>query len=135
MADREELSWDEFGAATRQLAASVRTDGFAPDLILAIARGGLFIAGALGYALDVKNVHMMNVEYYTGVDQRLDAPVMLPPLPNVADLGGALTLHRSLDRLFPGRISSHPSPKLAPCRSFPSSTTPRPGTGRRWPSA
>ena len=92
MADREELSWDQFGAATRQLAASVRTDGFAPDLILAIARGGLFIAGALGYALDVKNVHMMNVEYYTGVDQRLDAPVMLPPLPNVADLGGARVL-------------------------------------------
>ena len=85
MADREELSWDEFGSATRQLAASVRTDGFAPDLILAIARGGLFIAGALGYALDVKNVHVMNVEYYTGVDQRLDAPVMLPPLPNVAE--------------------------------------------------
>ena len=27
-----------------------------PDLILAIARGGLFVAGALGYALGVKNV-------------------------------------------------------------------------------
>jgi len=81
MADREGLSWDQFGAATRQLAASVVADVYSPDLVLAIARGGLFVAGALGYALDVKNVHMMNVEYYTGVDQRLDAPVMLPPLP------------------------------------------------------
>ena len=33
MAEREELSWDQFGAATRQLASSVVTDGFAPDLI------------------------------------------------------------------------------------------------------
>jgi uncharacterized protein len=94
MADREELSWDQFGAATRQLAASVRTDGFAPDLILAIVRGGLFIAGALGYALDVKNVHMMNVEYYTGADQRLDAPVMLPPLPNVAEVRCAVVYQK-----------------------------------------
>ena len=68
MADREGLSWDQFGAATRQLAASVVADGFSPDLDPRNARGGFFVAGALGYALDVKNVHMMNVEYYTGVD-------------------------------------------------------------------
>jgi len=28
----------------------IADDGFRPDLILAIARGGLFVAGALGYA-------------------------------------------------------------------------------------
>ena len=39
-----------------QLASNVVADRFAPDLILAIARGGLFVAGALGYALEVKNV-------------------------------------------------------------------------------
>lgn len=92
MADREELSWDQFGAATRQLAAAVAADGFGPDVILAVARGGLFLAGALGYALGVKNVHMMNVEYYTGVDERLNAPVLLPPMPDIVDLGGARML-------------------------------------------
>jgi uncharacterized protein len=92
MSGREQLSWELFGSAARHLAADVVADGFAPDIILAIARGGLFVAGSLGYALDVKNVHMMNVEYYTGVDQRLDAPVMLPPTPSIADLGGARVL-------------------------------------------
>jgi hypoxanthine phosphoribosyltransferase len=92
VAEHEVLSWELFGTAARQLAADVVADGFAPDLILAIARGGLFVAGALGYALDVKNVHMMNVEYYTGVDERLDMPVMLPPMPSVVDLGGARVL-------------------------------------------
>ena len=46
--DREELSWEVFGSAARELAAGVSADGFEPDLILAIARGGLFVAGALG---------------------------------------------------------------------------------------
>src|SRR6476659_10109732 len=63
-----------------------------PDLVLSIARGGLFVAGALGYALDVKNLHVVNVEYYTGVDERLDMPVMLPPVPQPVDLSGARVL-------------------------------------------
>ena len=92
MTDREELSWELFGTAARELASCVATDGFTPDLILAVARGGLFIAGALGYALEVKNVHVMNVEFYTGVDERLDVPVMLPPVPNTVDLSGARVL-------------------------------------------
>jgi hypothetical protein len=84
--EREELTWELFGSASRELAHTIDGDGFAPDLILSIARGGLFVAGALGYALDVKNLHVMNVEFYTGVDQRLDLPVMLPPVPNAVDL-------------------------------------------------
>jgi uncharacterized protein len=89
---REILSWESFGVASRQLAELVAADDYAPDLILAIARGGLFVAGALGYALNVKNLYVMNVEFYTGVDERLDMPVMLPPVPNVVDLTGAKVL-------------------------------------------
>jgi hypoxanthine phosphoribosyltransferase len=90
--EREELSWDAFGAASRQLAEQVAASGFAPDVIMAIARGGLFIAGALGYDLDVKNLHVVNVEFYTGIDERLDMPVMLPPVPAAVDLHGARVL-------------------------------------------
>ncbi|GAA4155526.1 phosphoribosyltransferase [Actinomadura keratinilytica] len=81
-----------FGQASRELAQAVADSGYRPDLILSIARGGLFVAGSLGYALDVKNLHVMNVEFYTGVDQRLDMPVMLPPVPNAVDLSGARVL-------------------------------------------
>lgn len=89
---REELSWERFGEAARELASQVADSGFEPDLVLAIARGGLFVAGALGYALEVKNLHVMNVEYYTGVDQRLELPVVLPPVPSAVDLAGARVL-------------------------------------------
>jgi hypoxanthine phosphoribosyltransferase len=78
-ADREVLTWSGFGEGIRDLACQVADSGYRPDVILAIARGGLIPAGSLGYALSVKNTYVMNVEYYTGVDQRLEVPVFLPP--------------------------------------------------------
>ena len=60
---RETLTWETFGSAAQDLARVIAADDFRPDLILAIARGGLFVAGALGYALSVKNLHLMNVEF------------------------------------------------------------------------
>ncbi len=89
---REIMSWEVFGTASRELAQTVADDGYEPDIILAIARGGLLIAGALGYALNVKNLYTMNVEYYTGVDERLEVPMILPPTPELVDLGHARVL-------------------------------------------
>lgn len=83
--EREILTWDIYGKAVRELSAQVAQDGYEPDMILAIARGGLFVAGSLGYALGVKNLYVMNIEYYTGVDERLDVPVMLPPYVDFVD--------------------------------------------------
>ncbi|MET7639480.1 phosphoribosyltransferase [Streptomyces sp. NPDC005438] len=83
--EREELSYPLFGQAVRELARSVAEDGYEPDIILSIARGGLFVAGGLGYALDVKNLYVTNVEFYEGVGRTLEVPMMLPPLPNAVD--------------------------------------------------
>ena len=88
----ETLTWADFGSSCRDLASRIHADGYRPDLILAIARGGLFPAGGLGYALDVKNLHLINVEFYTGVDERLPMPVVLPPVPQLVDLSGARVL-------------------------------------------
>jgi len=84
--EREHLDWATYGTAVRELAGMVADDGYRPDIILAIARGGLFIAGSLGYALSVKNLYVMNVVYYTGVDERLDVPTTLPPYLDKIDL-------------------------------------------------
>ncbi len=87
-AQREVLTWELFGTATRDLAAAIHADGFRPDVVVAIARGGLTVAGALAYALDVKNCGAMNVEFYQGVDERLDVPVVLPPLLDLVEVEG-----------------------------------------------
>ncbi len=41
MADvRENLTYEAFGVAVRELAQTVADDGYEPDVILSIARGG-----------------------------------------------------------------------------------------------
>ncbi len=92
LTERETLDWATYGVAIRELAQQVADSGFRPDMILAIARGGLFAAGSLGYALSVKNLYVMNLEFYAGVDERLDVPVMLPPYMDKVDLTGAKVL-------------------------------------------
>jgi hypoxanthine phosphoribosyltransferase len=92
MAELEVLTWPAYADAARDLARMVADDAYQPDLILAIARGGLLIAGSVSYALGVKNLHVINVEYYTGVNERLDFPVILPPPLNLVDLAAARLL-------------------------------------------
>lgn len=89
---RETLDYQTFGRAVRELAQTIADDGYEPDLILSIARGGVFVAGALAYALDCKNIHLVNVEFYTGVGTTLDMPVMLAPVPDAIDFSGKKVL-------------------------------------------
>lgn len=91
-ADREVLTWTRFGEATRSLAEAIAADGYRPDVVIAIARGGLTVAGALAYALGVKNCGTMNVEFYTGIDERLDVPVVIPPALDVLEVTGLQVL-------------------------------------------
>jgi hypoxanthine phosphoribosyltransferase len=84
--ERERMTWPDLGDGARELAAQVVADGWEPDLILGIARGGLLTAGALSYALEIKNTFTINVEFYTGIDERLPVPMLLPPVPDPVDL-------------------------------------------------
>jgi hypothetical protein len=92
VAERVRMTWDELGIGVRALADQVAADGWRPDIILGIARGGLLVGGAIAYALDVKNTFTMNVEFYTGIDERLEMPMILPPVPDLIDLGEARVL-------------------------------------------
>jgi hypoxanthine phosphoribosyltransferase len=89
---REVLTWEAFGKAARELAQAVVDSGYRPDLIMSITRGGLLPAGAISYAMGIKNLHIINVEFYTGVDTRLPMPVLLPPVPSAIDLSGQRVL-------------------------------------------
>jgi hypoxanthine phosphoribosyltransferase len=91
-ADHEVLPWDLFGDASRALAQQIVDSGYRPTIVLGVARGGLLPAATIAYALDIKNLFAVNVEFYTGVDERLEFPVMLPPLLNVVDIAGATVL-------------------------------------------
>jgi uncharacterized protein len=86
------MTWDDLGSGSRALAETLLAESWIPDLVLGISRGGLLIAGALAYALGVKNTATISVEFYTGIDERLDLPMLLPPVPDLIDLGEARVL-------------------------------------------
>lgn len=83
---REDLDSATFGLAVQELCRKVVDSGYEPDWVVAIARGGLLIGGAVAYALSLKNIGVVNVEFYTDIDERLEVPVMLPPALNLSDL-------------------------------------------------
>jgi hypoxanthine phosphoribosyltransferase len=83
--ERELMSWSELGEGSRALAEAVHLDGYRPEIVLGIARGGLLVAGALSYSLGIKNSFSLNVEFYTGIEERLEMPMLLPPVPDFVD--------------------------------------------------
>ncbi|GLY33668.1 phosphoribosyltransferase [Kineosporia sp. NBRC 101731] len=78
--EREILTWDLFGEASRELARDIAESGFRPDMVIAVARGGLLPAGAISYALGVKAAGTLNVEFYSDIEETLPDPVVLEPL-------------------------------------------------------
>ncbi len=79
--ERENLTWQRFGEASRELVMAIAADGF--ELTRSCRSPGRPVPGrSLGYALAVKNLYVMNVEFYDGVGTTLDMPVMLPPVPS-----------------------------------------------------
>jgi hypoxanthine phosphoribosyltransferase len=70
----------------------VHKDGFEPNIHPRHRSRRTARRGTLGYALSVKNLYTMNVEYYTGIDERLDVPMILPPTPELVDLAEARVL-------------------------------------------
>jgi uncharacterized protein len=84
---REILTYQRFGDAVRELAQQIADSGYRPDVVIAVARGGLIPAGALAYALGTKAAGTLNVEFYTDVEETLPDPVVLEPLLDTAALG------------------------------------------------
>lgn len=89
---REVLTWDTFGSAARELAEQVVASGYLPDVVVAVARGGLLPGGAVAYALGTKGIGTLNVEFYTDIGQTLTDPRVLPPLMDTSELPGSRVL-------------------------------------------
>ncbi|MCK9795818.1 phosphoribosyltransferase [Isoptericola sp. 4D.3] len=90
--EREVLTWTLLPVAIRELAERVVASGFRPDVVVAVARGGLVPGGAMAYALGTKGVGTLNVEFYTDIGKTLDDPRVLPPLMDTSELPGSAVL-------------------------------------------
>ncbi len=70
--ERITVSWDELNRLVGELAEQVGSDY---DLVLAITRGGLVPAGILAYRLDLREILVAGVEFYTSGGATHEAPV------------------------------------------------------------
>lgn len=118
--DKEVLTWETFGTATDELATRIHASGFSPEVLIAVARGGMIPGGALTYSLGVKLTDAINVEFYTDVEETLPDPVLLAPMldtdsirgrrilvvDDVADSGRTLALVLKLLRGFGAEVRS-----------------------------
>ncbi len=90
--DLEVFTYAEFGEGITWLSQHLIDDEWIPDCILGVVRGGLFVAAGISYALDIKDVRHVNVEFYTGAGETLAEPVLIGEEPYLADLGGKRVL-------------------------------------------
>lgn len=91
-AELELLTYTDFGVGIRWLAQQLVTDDWIPDAVLGVVRGGLFVAAGIAYALDIKDVRHVNVEFYTDAGETLPEPVLIGQQPHLADLDGRRVL-------------------------------------------
>ncbi|WP_181999641.1 phosphoribosyltransferase [Corynebacterium diphtheriae] len=89
---KEILTWEGFGIANRELAQQIVDSDYTPDIIVAVARGGLVPAGALSYSMGIKLSDAINVEFYTDVNETLPDPVLLEPLLDTNSIRGKKVL-------------------------------------------
>jgi hypoxanthine phosphoribosyltransferase len=88
----EIFTYEDFGVGIRWLAEQLVAREWIPDAVLGVVRGGLFVSAALAYALDIKDVRHVNVEFYTDAGETLPEPVLVGQQPYLADLGGKRVL-------------------------------------------
>jgi hypoxanthine phosphoribosyltransferase len=100
-----EIGWAAFGEIARALATRI-AERFRPDLVLGIAKGGVFVGGALAAALGAEFIPIRIEKRRRDASAQSDAPLELPHLggkralvvDDVAATGATLAKARALAR-------------------------------------
>ena len=74
----ELVGWGEVQRLARDLALRIRADGFAPDIIVAIGRGGWVPGRLLSDYLGNLNLTEFKVEHYKGTEKQAIARIRYP---------------------------------------------------------
>ena len=102
----EAPTWDELYKMTLELADKLKEDGFKPDIIVGVSRGGWPPARIMSDLLDNPNLANVKVEFYKDIYQtaekpRITQPVSVPVkgkdiliVDDIADTGKSLKLVR-----------------------------------------
>lgn len=74
------LTWDDVQAAAEKTADKIKQDGFIPDIMIAISRGGFDPARIISDQLSIRKLASLQVIYYSSVNEKMKEPQVLFPL-------------------------------------------------------
>ncbi|AGK60461.1 putative phosphoribosyltransferase [Archaeoglobus sulfaticallidus PM70-1] len=96
-------NWNYMDILCRRVAEQVKEDGFEPEIIVALARGGWFAGRVLCDLLDLDDLTSLKIEHYVGTAAKSGEVKIKYPLPDgsvegkrvlivddIADTGGSL---------------------------------------------
>lgn len=74
------LSWDDVQKAAEKTADKIKEDGFNPDIMIAISRGGFDPARIISDQLGIRKLASLQIIYYSGLNEKMKEPMVLFPL-------------------------------------------------------
>ena len=84
--DYEVPTWNQIYEMLLCQAQKIKTQNYRPDLIVAIARGGVVPARILSDLLETPNLNFIQIEFYTNINLTLQEPILKQTLTtNVTD--------------------------------------------------
>lgn len=113
------LSWDDIQRLSEKVTEKITSNGFIPDLVVAISRGGFDPARIICDQLLIKRLASIQIEYYTGINETNAIPKIVFPLnadikdlkvlvvDDVSDSGKSLLYAKEyLEELEPAEVKS-----------------------------
>ena len=74
------LTWDDIQLLSEKVTEKIALNGFIPDLVVAISRGGFDPARIFCDQLQIKRLTSIQIEYYTGINETNATPKTVFPL-------------------------------------------------------
>ncbi len=74
--DYEVPTWNQIYEMLLCQAQKIKTQNYKPDLIVAIARGGVVPARILSDLLEIPSLSFIQIEFYTNINQTLQEPTL-----------------------------------------------------------
>jgi len=83
-------SWEEIYELCIEVSRQVKDSGYRPDVVVAIANGGLVPARIIADFIDQLNILVVKIKFYAGPGQKLEKPELVVPIQ--VDLHGSKVL-------------------------------------------
>jgi len=109
------LSWTKFLDMSIELAKKIVERDDIPDVVIAVLRGGYFVAKLVADYLGIETIATIEVKFYRGIGERAERPIVVKPLTidirgrdvlivdDVADSGRTLQVVSDIARLHGAR--------------------------------